>query len=72
MILTPAIPGRQRIAGGASVPVIYPRAGYTGLGPTGLLAEDKEPLRQYARPFPNGNGPTTNAPGSALVPQQNS
>jgi hypothetical protein len=72
MILTPDLPGRQRPVGGPSPSVYYPRAGYDALGPAGVLVEDKDPLRVDQRPFPNANGATPFAPGSALVPQQNS
>jgi len=72
MILTPDLPGRQRPVGGASPLVPYQRAGYDALGPAGVLVTDHEPLRVDQRPFPNANGATPFAPGSALVPQVNS
>lgn len=68
MILTPAIPGRQRVAGGASVPVYYPRASYDGLGPSGVMVPSREHNRVGQLPFPNGDGPTPFVPGASLVP----
>lgn len=68
MILDPSLPGRQRIAGGASLPVYYPRAGYTAAG---TLGSAFDPIRSTQMAFPNANGAQTNVPGSALNPQQN-
>ena len=59
---------RQRIVGGASLPVYYPRAGYTAAG---VLAADLEPIRATRMAVPNANGPQPTVPGSALQPQAN-
>ena len=67
LTLTPT-GARQRIAAGPSLPVYYPRAGYTAAG---LLAADLEPIRTTQMAVPNANGPQPTAPGSALHPQPN-
>ena len=59
---------RQRPVGGASLPVYYPRAGYTAAG---TLGADLEPIRETRMAVPNGNGPQPTVPGSALQPQSN-
>lgn len=67
MILTPT-GDRQRVAGGASLPVNYTYAGYTTAGAVGV---DFDPLRSVRMGVPNANGPQTTVPGSALHPQPN-
>ena len=59
---------RQRPAGGPSLPVFYPRAGYDSLG---ALVADLDPIRVTQMPVPNANGPQPTVPGSALHPQPN-
>ena len=59
---------RQRPVGGASLPVYYPRAGYTTAGAIGT---DFEPIRSTQMAVPNTNGPQSTVPGSALHPQAN-
>ena len=71
MILDPSQTGRQRPAGGASSPVYYPRAGYTDLGPAGVVGVDFDPIRSTKMGVPNANGPQAIVPGSALHPQPN-
>ena len=71
MILDPSQAGRQRPAGGASVSTRYLRAGYTDLGPAGIIGVDFDSIRATRMSVPNANGLQTTAPGSALHPQLN-
>ena len=68
MILDPSQVGRQRVSGGASLPVYYPRAGYTA---GGTIGTDFEPVRSTQMAVPNANGPQSTVPGSTLHPQAN-